>query len=63
MPFTAPLANSNSFLINQLTFCGFQNVLQMPSGSVPIRLVKKEETDYNNNGFYEAFIRESIEKS
>ena len=41
MPFTAPLAKSDTSLINQLTFTSYQNVLQMPAGSVPIRLVKK----------------------
>jgi Asp-tRNA(Asn)/Glu-tRNA(Gln) amidotransferase A subunit family amidase len=39
-PFTAPTVNFNPFLLNQLTFCGFPNVLEMPSGTVPVRLVK-----------------------
>lgn len=41
-PFTAPLKNSDPFLLNQLTFCAFPNVLEMPSGTIPIRLVKRE---------------------
>lgn len=40
-PFTAPLQVSDNYLITQLTFCGFPNVLEMPSGTIPIRLVNK----------------------
>lgn len=35
----------------------------MPSGTIPIRLVKKEETNYENQGFYEFKIANSIKMS
>lgn len=63
MPFTAPLKNSNPFLLHQLTFCGFSNVLELPSGSLPVRLVKREETEYEGQGFYESKIANSIKQS
>jgi hypothetical protein len=44
MPFTAPLEFSTKYLVNQLTFCCFQNVLELPAGNIPIRLVKADET-------------------
>ena len=63
MPFTALLSQSNSFLISPLTYCSFQNVLQMPAGSLPIRLVKKSEAVYEDNGFYGQYARNSILRS
>jgi len=40
MPFTAPLAGTTHHLITQLSFCAFQNVLELPAGHIPTRLVK-----------------------
>lgn len=63
MPFTAPLKNSHPYLLNQLTFCGFPNVLEMPAGSVPVRLVRQDETVYDGEGFYESKIASSVKLS
>lgn len=63
MPFTALLTQSDTFLVSQLTYCSFQNVLQMPAGSVPIRLVKESETAYDDNGFYGRCAKNSIMRS
>ena len=35
----------------------------MPSGAIPIRLVKKEETNYEDQGFYEFKVANSIKMS
>ena len=63
MPFTAPLKNGDEMLLYQLTFCCFQNVLQMPAGSLPIRVVRREEQEYEDMGFYGQKIRNSILRS
>ena len=39
-PFTALLKGASKYLVNQLTFCCFQNLLEMPAGVVPISLAK-----------------------
>lgn len=39
-PCTALLKGTSKYLVNQLTFCCFQNVLEMPAGVVPITTVK-----------------------
>lgn len=63
MPFTAPLVKSDGYLITQLTFTGFANVLEMPSGTIPVRLVRKEETEYDDLRFYGSKIANSIKRS
>lgn len=62
-PFTALLKGSSKYLVNQLSFCGFQNIMEMPAGVVPVGLVKDSETIYNDNRFYGRLMKESIEGS
>ena len=62
-PFTAPLHNADGRLIYQLNFGGFPNVLEMPSGSLPIRLVRKDETTYDDFSFYGRMIANSVKES
>ena len=38
--------------MNCLTFCCFQNALEMPAGVVPVGLVKANQTKYNDNRFF-----------
>lgn len=40
MPFTAPYHGQTENAIHQLTFTAFQNVLELPAGHVPVRLVQ-----------------------
>lgn len=40
MPFTAPYHGKTENAIHQLTFTAFQNVLELPAGHVPVRLVQ-----------------------
>ena len=42
MPFTAPLPDTTNLLVYQLTYCCYQNILELPSGVIPTRLVKEE---------------------
>lgn len=64
MPFTAPKIKSHEFLVLQLTFCCFQNVLEMPSGCIPTRLVKTSEANsYDDYGTYGSKIMKSIQSS
>jgi hypothetical protein len=37
--------------------------MEMPSGTVPIRLVKQSETTYTDNGFYGSRIVDSVKES
>ena len=62
-PYTALLKGTSKYLVNQLTFCCFQNVMEMPAGVVPVRLVKEGENVYQDTGFYGKLVKESIEKS
>ena len=42
MPFTAVYHEQTEHSIHQLTFTAFQNVLSLPAGHVPVRLVKAD---------------------
>jgi Asp-tRNA(Asn)/Glu-tRNA(Gln) amidotransferase A subunit family amidase len=44
MPFTALYPGSTELLIYQLTYCCFQNVLELPAGVIPTRFVLPNET-------------------
>jgi hypothetical protein len=63
MPFTAILPNSTDLLVYQLTYCCFQNILELPAGVIPTRLVKAEETKYNPTTHFESVVAESINQS
>ena len=53
MPFTAPLPNTTSLLVYQLTYCCFQNILELPSGAIPTRRVRENETQYEPKTSFE----------
>lgn len=59
-PYTALLKGTSKYLVNQLTFCCFQNVMEMPAGVVPVRLVKEGENVYQDARFYGKLVKESI---
>lgn len=63
MPFTAPYHGQTAQVIHQLTFTAYQNVLELPAGHVPIRLVKANETDYQDTRLYGNEVRRSIQQS
>ncbi len=46
MPFIAPYHNTTSLLLYYLEFVAFQNILDLPSGTFPVRFVLNSETDY-----------------
>lgn len=48
LPFTACLHGDGVYLVNYLTLASYQNILDFPSGVVPIRTVKPEETSYED---------------
>ena len=52
MPFTAPYHGQTENAIHQLTFTAFQNVLELPAGHVPVRLVQPNETEYDDTRLY-----------
>lgn len=62
-PFTAPLIHQSQHLVHQLSFSCFQNILELPAGNIPVRLVLKEETKYPTGTFYEKEVAESIVQS
>ncbi len=62
-PFTALLPDSTEYLIFQLAYCCFQNVLELPAGVIPTRLVKAEETKYTASNIFEKEAEASIRDS
>ena len=63
MPFTAPFPNTTNLLVYQLTYCCFQNILELPSGVIPTRLVKEEETAYEPLNAFEKKVAPAIHES
>lgn len=63
MPFTAPCHTQTQNSIHMLTFTAFQNVLELPAGHVPVRLVKQNETKYEDNRLYGSQVKQAIHKS
>lgn len=63
MPFTAPYHGQTEHVIHQLTFTAYQNVLELPAGHVPVRLVKDNETEYQDTRLYGNEVRRSIQQS
>lgn len=63
MPFTALLPGVADLLIYQLSYCCFQNVVELPAGVIPTRLVKPEETKYHPSNDFERKVAPSIEGS
>jgi hypothetical protein len=41
MPFTAPFPGAGGLLIYQLSYSCFQNIIELPAGVIPTRLVKE----------------------
>lgn len=39
LPYTGVMHGDGKMLINTLAMCSFQNILDMPAGTIPIRLV------------------------
>jgi Asp-tRNA(Asn)/Glu-tRNA(Gln) amidotransferase A subunit family amidase len=62
-PFTALLPDSTEYLVFQLAYCCFQNVLELPAGVIPTRLVKAEETIYTASNIFEKEAEASIRRS
>lgn len=48
LPYTSLLPGKSKYLINLLTFCAYQNLLEMPCGAIPVRLVRQNETEYKD---------------
>lgn len=63
MPFTALLPGVSDLLIYQLSYSCFQNVIQLPAGIIPTRLVKPEETKYSPTNDFERKAAPSIQAS
>jgi Asp-tRNA(Asn)/Glu-tRNA(Gln) amidotransferase A subunit family amidase len=60
MPFTATLPGTTDLLVYQLTYCCFQNVLELPAGSIPTRVVREEETKYEPSNAFEQKVAPAI---
>ena len=63
MPFTAPLPKTTDLLVYQLTYSCYQNILEMPAGAIPTRLVREEETRYEPANAFEKRVAPAIWKS
>lgn len=57
------MPGTTELLVYQLTFCCFQNVLEMPAGVIPTRFVRAGETNYEAKTAFEKAGAEAIGRS
>lgn len=63
MPFPAVHQHKTDILVQQLTFCCIQNIMELPAGAIPTRFTRPEETKYEAQTVYEMAAAESIRNS